>query len=351
MKLAVFLPNWVGDAVMATPALRALRNHFGSEARLLGVMRPHLRDVLAGTLWLDESLDYDPRSREKSQRTFRVVRELRAWRPDMVLLLTNTLRSAAIAYASGAKSRVGYDRSGRGFLLTKRIAPERVGLRFRPVSALDSYLKLAYSVGCAAEPPRMELATTSADERAADLVWAKLGLPNGSRVVVLNNSGAYGAAKLWPAGHFAALARRIVKELDHSVLVLCGPNERDMAREIVHGAASARVVSLADETASLGLSKACVRRARLLVTTDSGPRHFAAAFGTPVISLFGPTHIAWSETHFADAVHLQIPVDCGPCQKRVCPLGHHRCMRDLTVDHVFSAVAQRMPAAPRILVA
>ena len=74
------------------------------------------------------------------------------------------------------------------------------------------------------------------------------------------------------------------------------------------------------------------------MTTDSGPRHFAAAFDVPVITLFGPTHIAWSETHYARAVHLQHRVDCGPCQQRVCPLGHHRCMRELGVDEVYRAV-------------
>ena len=78
---------------------------------------------------------------------------------------------------------------------------------------------------------------------------------------------------------------------------------------------------------------ACVRRADLLVTTDSGPRHFAAAFGTPVVTLFGPTHIAWTETYYPKAVHLQKQVECGPCQQRVCPLDH-RCMTRVSTDRV-----------------
>jgi heptosyltransferase-2 len=98
------------------------------------------------------------------------------------------------------------------------------------------------------------------------------------------------------------------------------------------------VVSLAEQPMSIGLSKACVRRARLMVTTDSGPRHFAAAFGVPVVSLFGPTHIEWSENYFDRAVHLQHKLPCGPCQRRVCPLGTHQCMRDLGPDEVWAAV-------------
>src|SRR6202011_5615020 len=96
------------------------------------------------------------------------------------------------------------------------------------------------------------------------------------------------------------------------------------------------VVSLADHELSIGLTKACVRRADLLVTTDSGPRHFAAAFDRPVVTLFGPTHIAWTETYHPKAVHLQEPVPCGPCQLRVCPLDH-RCMNQLTPWKVYAA--------------
>jgi heptosyltransferase-2 len=161
-------------------------------------------------------------------------------------------------------------------------------------------------------------------------------------MVALNPGGAFGAAKHWPAAHFGALAKRLTTELGRSVLVLCGPAERDEAREIVRLAGHPLVAGLADEPSSIGLTKAAVRRSELLVTTDSGPRHFAAPFGVPAVTLFGPTHIAWSETYSADAVHLQIPVDCGPCQQRACPLGHHRCMTELTPDRVFEAVGDAL---------
>src|SRR5205085_8596163 len=130
------------------------------------------------------------------------------------------------------------------------------------------------------------------------------------------------------------------------ILVLCGPAESGLARHIAARAGHRAVHALADLTApvhpdgprlGLGLTKACVRRADLLVTTDSGPRHFAAAFDRPVVTLFGPTHIGWTETYHPRAVHLQKKVDCGPCQRRVCPLDH-RCMKRLTPAEVFEAV-------------
>src|SRR5207248_5111138 len=129
------------------------------------------------------------------------------------------------------------------------------------------------------------------------------------------------------------------------VLVLCGPGERDLARQIVARARRPGVTSLADVPLSLGLTKACVRRADLLITTDSGPRHFAAAFDRPVVTLFGPTHIAWTETYHPKAIHLQKRVDCGPCQQRVCPLDH-RCMRLLTPAEVFNAAVELLTRNP-----
>ncbi len=130
------------------------------------------------------------------------------------------------------------------------------------------------------------------------------------------------------------------------MLVLCGPAEREAARGIVAKADHPRVFSLADQPVGLGLSKACVRRSALLVTTDSGPRHFAPAFDVPVLTLFGPTHIAWTRTHHPLSLHIFHPVDCGPCQQPVCPKGHHRCMRDLDPDSVYRA-ATRLLAMSR----
>ena len=105
------------------------------------------------------------------------------------------------------------------------------------------------------------------------------------------------------------------------------------------------MVSLADQALSIGLTKACVRRSVLLITTDSGPRHFAAAFNTPVITLFGPTHINWTRTNHPQAWHVLHPVTCGPCQRPVCPEGHHRCMRELTPDAVFRVALRALKAA------
>ncbi|MEM9185581.1 MAG: glycosyltransferase family 9 protein [Planctomycetota bacterium] len=344
MRTGVFLPNWIGDVTMATPALRALRRQADAAGdRLVGVMKPYVADVLEGLGWLDESLLV-----RKNQDS--VVRQLRGLNLDRVILLANSFRSGWLAWRSGARERIGVARDWRGPLLTTKVFEPR--RRWRPIEAppIDSYLNTAYAAGADWQPPTLELATTEADERAADEVWRRLALPDGDRVVVLNSGGAFGAAKSWPAERFAELAGRLATDGYH-VLVNCGPAERDTARQIAGGSGSPRVASLADwPTADawrvpIGLSKAVIRRSRLLVTTDSGPRFFGLAFGRPVVSLFGPMGPHATRTHSPLETPVSLNLACSPCQKAVCPLGHHKCMRDLSVKRVYQAVAARLGGA------
>ena len=357
MKIGIFLPNWIGDVVMATPALRAVRTRF-PDASIFGIMRPYVADVIAGTGLIDDTLFYNPRGTVKAQRGWGFIRQLRAQRLDSVLLLTNSLRTAWLAWLSGARERTGFARDLRGWLLTDRIAPRP---RSIPHSTMDEYLRLTNSfcsssrsdrlqgnpqsqVDLLFNPPPIELAVLPQDQENLDQFWnsGQRIATNRQAYVCLNTGGAFGAAKNWPREHFVELARRIVQELDRAVLIVCGPAEREDAAWIAAKAGHPAINSLAGSPLSIGLTKAAIRECELLVTTDSGPRHFAAAFGRPVITLFGPTHITWSETHYEKAEHLQLKLDCGPCQQRDCPLKHHRCMKELSVDQVYAAVRRQL---------
>ena len=341
MKIVVFCPSFIGDTVMATPTFRALSRGFPN-AKMTAVARPGASATLDGTNWFADRIIYHHRSKTREHRTLAVLHRLRRERFDLAVILPNSYRSGLLAFFAGISRRVGYERHGRGVLLTDVLHhPEDSEGRRLPTPIVDAYLKLARHLGCPVDSNRLELATTDADEAAADRAWSRLGLQGGGPVVCLNTGGAFGPAKNWPIGHFVDLAHQLVQQPGTRVLVLCGPSERDSARRISADAAHERVVSLADEELGIGLTKACVRRASLLITTDSGPRHFAAAFGTPVVTLFGPTHIAWTQTHHPLAWHIRHPVPCGPCQRPNCPEGHHKCMKDLKADEVYR-IAERI---------
>jgi len=324
---------------MATPTLRAVRRHFGPSARIVGILRPQLTELLDGSDWLDEQFLFDPKSAQPEHGRLALIGRMRRQRFDIALLLTNSLHTAALAWLGGARQRVGYARDGRSFLLTKPVPAVRDGRRFQPVPMVENYLSLARAIDCPGKSPQLELHVTAVETRQAERVWRDLGLRTDGRVVAINSSGAYGTAKLWPAEHCAALARQIVDQLDHDVLVLCGPGERDAARRIAARAGSPRVFSLAAQAVSLGLTKGCLARCSLVVSTDSGPRHIAAALGKPVVTLLGPTLPDWIENPSVCGPMLRIELPCLGCGKRTCPQGHHRCMRDLTPERVLREVA------------
>ncbi|QDT40658.1 ADP-heptose--LPS heptosyltransferase 2 [Gimesia alba] len=342
MKIAVFLPNWIGDAVMATPALRAIRHQY-PDAEIVTIQRPYVADALDGLDLVDRTISL--KSGQNLVSRLQLLQQLRRERFDLSILFPNSFRSAWLAFLAGIPRRVGINRDGRGWLLTDAI-PARD--KQTPHPAIDEYLRIATFLVEEAQTDSevslplsrtMELAVTEADQKRWKAFLDQQSAEFKSRpLICLNPGGAFGAAKHWPTAHFGELAERIANELDRSVLVVCGPAEKTEALQIVEQANHHLVTSLAAEPLHLGLTKAAIQQAELLVTTDSGPRHFAAPFQVPVVTLFGPTHILWSETYYDRGLHLQLDLDCGPCQQRVCPLGHHRCMKDLRADQVFRAV-------------
>ena len=191
-------------------------------------------------------------------------------------------------------------------------------------------------LGCGDESPRLELATVEADERSADGVFRRLGLRGDGRVVALNSSGAYGARE--------TLAGRILRPTGPADRRRVGPRRAGDLRP--EGArhrparssvlpAVARVFSMADQPMDLGTAKACIRRCRLMVSTDSGPRHVAAALGLPVITLFGPMLPIWSENPTQQAVNLVLDLDCIGCQQAGLPAGASSLHARLDRGHGF----------------
>lgn len=342
-NILVSVPNWVGDVAMATPCLRAVRRQF-PDARIVHLCRSYVRDVLAGSNFCDDVAEWPPTSLSglgQTAATMRLVHALRPHRFDLALLLTNSFRSAIFARLVGARRRVGYARDARGWLLTDRLVPKKEHGSYLPVPALDYYNELARQVGCEEVEDHLELQTTENDRNEID---RRLGSLDINRPLVVLNPGAnFGPAKCWPPECYAAVADALVSKYDAQVVASTVPSEREIADRLAQ-AARRPIEIFVDPPLGLGPLKELIRRANLLITNDTGPRHFAAAFDVPVVTIFGSSDPAWTDTRFAGERIVRLDLDCQPCMKRVCPLKHHDCMRKLEPDRVLEVVEELLHA-------
>lgn len=298
LRLLVVLPSWVGDSAMATPTLRMIRQTLPGSF-IGGLCRPGIDQLLAGSDLLDE-LHVERASGVMGPKF--AAAKIRPRRYDAALLLTNSFSTALTVRIAGIPRRIGYDRDARGLLLTDRMpAPTRPDGSFAPVPAVNYYYDLArrFLVPSAGPMPGyLELATTPVEESQAESILERAAanapsLRSGSGFIVLN-PGGNNPAKRWPAPRFAQLASDLFARHGVVSIVNGSPGERDLVREIVSLATPGSASGIAELGIALGSLKAIVRRSRLMVTNDTGPRHIAAAFGVPLISLFGPTDHRWT---------------------------------------------------------
>jgi len=333
-RIGIRAPNWVGDVVMATPVLRAVRERFPAACVTL-VVRKGLERIVHGAPWFDECIVYGPRGMRSAGAFLPTVRALRRPRCALALVLPNSFSSALMFRLAGARRRVGYARDARSFLLTDALPrPSRDG-RFRPTYMVDFYLALCEAAGIETERRDPELPFSGADAEAAGAVLDRRGIRPADPLVLLHAGAAFGPAKRWPLSRFARLAEWIADECGARVAVIGGRNEVAAAAEVAREA-RVPIVDLTDCGIDLHLLKPVVARSRLLVTTDSGPRHYGIALGVPTVCLMGPTHPGYSTSGRPHDRLVRVDVPCGPCQRRACPLDH-RCMERLTVEMVAEA--------------
>ncbi|MBI4614945.1 MAG: lipopolysaccharide heptosyltransferase II [Planctomycetes bacterium] len=339
-RIAVGVPNWLGDACMATPALRAIRENY-PRAHVTLVAREYVASLFEGANWYDEIVVYE--------KTFGSVREkaaaLSRERRDLGILLSNSFRTALLFRLARVRRRVGFSRDFRGPLLTDRLHAMRAGFRRLRFPTLDSYLAILYHLGIKVRSRALELALTEEGRAGAEAFYREHGVKEGDLLVGLAPGAAFGAAKCWPPESFAAAADLFAERFGARAIVFCGPYEEETASRIV-AAAKKPLLTTAGRNFGLGVFKALVARLGLLVTNDSGPRHFGAAFGVPTVTVFGPTQQELTYTHYDREIALQKDVECGPCQLRICPLDH-RCMTGISPEEVFEA-GRRLLGSARV---
>lgn len=338
-RLLVAVPNWVGDVVLATPILAAIRKHF-SAVHVAFLLRPYVAEIVEGGGWHDQLIPWPRGGGVSSLAALRdLSRSLRRDHFDAALLFTNSFRSALAVRMAGIPRRIGYARELRAFLLTDRLRPLRRGGQFVPMPMLDYYCAIAEHVGCPVTDRRLRLGVTPEQEAAAATLARQYRLQAGAYSII-NPGAAFGASKCWPPERFAEVCDLLFERGLPGVLV-GAPGEKPLMREIARLAR--RPVTCCDEPGTtLGSLKALVRDAALLVCNDTGPRHYGNAFGVPTVTIFGPTHQEWTDTGYSGEIKLQASVDCGPCQLKRCPLDH-RCMTAISPGEVITA-AERLLA-------
>jgi heptosyltransferase-2 len=317
MRILVKANNWLGDAIMSLPTLRSLKAMF-PKSHLAVLSRASFTDLYRAVPEVDEVL---PHVREGVSSWVSTVRSLRKRKFDVALILPRSFSAAFLAFSARIPRRIGYA-AGRGALLTETPAP--LGREHR----VHHYHHLLSALGA---PPRIGPPQLPILPEAKSWALARL---EGGPWIGLNPGATYGAAKQWFPERFIELGRRLAKR--GRLVVVGGPAEAELGEKVARGVGG---MSMAGQT-SVSQLAAVIARCRLLVTNDTGPMHVADAVGTAQVAIFGPTDHRVTPPFGKKHTLVRHDLDCSPCLKRVCPLGHHHCMKWVTVDEVYRACGE-----------
>lgn len=282
MKILIFTKNWLGDVLFEVPALEALRENF-PEARLVVLVPARCQEILEAVPFLDEIRVFDERGSERSLLSkIRFIAWLRRERFDKVFLFHRSFTRALLAWMGGIPERVGYETPKRKKVLTVAV-PEPV----RPPHQADYFLVLLKWAGLRVQfGAPYQFFYRPDDELKASHLLETEGLRD--KAFVAFHIGANWEPKKWPAGSFFRLAQLVGKNFSCPVVLTGASQDEEGAKEILEKAPRASLISLCGKT-SLGVLGALYRKARFVVSSDSGPLHIASGVGASVVALFGPT--------------------------------------------------------------
>ena len=359
--------NWLGDAVMTTPALQRVRQAL-PQAHLTLLTPAKLLDLWSDHPSLDAVESFSP-----ADTLWSVAAKLRAGNFDTALVLPNSARSALEAWLARIEHRIGYARSGRGWLLTQPVPLPRNYGAMRKRSAgeikhltqtaggspdasspaqgavhhIHHYLRLAAALGADPSPVPPSLTVTSGEVEQARAQLLPASVSSATMVLGLNPGAEYGPAKRWPAEKFAAVVRAVTPQLGACVWLAFGAAaDRQLCEEIVR-LTDGNVLNLAGKT-SLRQLMALLKLCRVVLTNDTGPMHLAAALGTSVVVPFGSTSPELTAPGLpGDPRHrlLKSTVPCSPCFRRECPIDF-RCMNEIRVERVSAAIRELLSRPP-----
>jgi heptosyltransferase II len=335
MKILIRATNWVGDAIMALPAIRAIRNH--PDAHIAILARSYVADIYRDQNVAHELIIYDHRGKHAGiSGRERLASELRSRKFDVAILLQNAFDAAWLAWRAGIPQRIGYARDARSILLTRAVPvpkPDEI-----PAHEKFYYLELLRRAGWIDSVPDERFIKLQVNEvsrnRAAEQLAAAGVRPHAIKLAI-GAGASYGSAKCWPPSRFAELANQLQAQWDADVILFGAAGETDVSSAIASEMRRAPI-DLTGKTTVADLP-ALLSQCHVFIGNDSGAMHVAAAVGLPAVAIFGPTDaFGTAPVTPRHSIVRQQPY-CSPCFLRRCPIDH-RCMTRITAGEVEAAV-------------
>lgn len=350
--------NWIGDAVLTIPAIKAVR-HACPGAHIGLLVKPWVADIFKKNSDIDEIILYE-KKHESLRGKFLLAKELRRKKFDKAILLQNAFDAALITWLAGIPEKTGYKRDGRGFLLTTAIPVSNETLKKHQVYYYLDLLKVV-GINAVETQPYIRLTDEERDE-ARNIINKSIIAHNRSPLIGINPGAAYGSAKRWAPESFAEVINNIIKELDGRVIIFGGPSEVEIADEIIKILGiqnsefriqdttnlsrvtdhASRLLNMAGRTDIRRLAS-LISECDAFITNDSGPMHMASALFVPTVALFGSTDSTTTGPYGKGHKIVTRDISCAPCLERECPEGHLKCMMEITGNDVLSALKEVLP--------
>jgi heptosyltransferase-2 len=329
VKILIRATNWVGDAIMALPALRAVRSRF-ADAEITILARPYVAFIYKDQQVCDNMMFVDDKRD--------MAGEIRAQKFDVAVLLQNAFEAAWFAWRAAIPERIGYARDGRSLLLTKALPVPKPGEI--PAHEQYYYLELLRRAGWLDSLPSesfIKLDVPEGNRQSAAEFLRFNGVKPDSLRVAIGAGASYGSAKCWPPDRFAELANRLQAQSGTDIILFGTLAESPVSSAIAAGMHRSPI-DLTGKTAINDLP-ALLSQCHLFIGNDSGAMHVAAAVGLPVVAVFGPTDPRGTAPVTPRCSIVQERPYCSPCFLRRCPTDH-RCMTRVTPDAVEAAARQ-----------
>lgn len=340
-RLLIRSTNWVGDAILTTPTIRAIRTHF-PHAAISILAKPWVAPIFENSPHVDHVLLYDPAKRHTGVwGKWQLAKDLRQHRFDTAILLQNAFEAALIAFLARIPRRIGYNTDGRAFLLTHSVpcTPE-----IKNLHQTQYYLRLLEGVGLPNDGGGLSLTLSEQDTTRALEILRREQVSPEACLVGINPGATFGTAKRWFPDRYADLCIRLKNSFDIQIVIFGGPAEAALGEQI-RSLVGKGCVNLCGKT-RLREAIAIIDRCRFFITNDSGLMHVAAALDVPQIAIFGPTNHVTTSPISPRSHMVRVPTACSPCLKPECPIDHH-CMKDITVDMVYHMAESLLHEAVR----